>query len=367
MDLAVVAALWIGATLMIGVIPAIHRHNATKNLNQTTKDVHTLLTPNETIVHIARQGNISGWSDTVVATNNRIIIHRIKWRWWGKAVFEDVAWEDVQKATTEEGIGIAHFRLLTTDGHKLMVGNLVKAQAQALLVICNERIKQGEGLGTEQVDAPKLETLSKKTDSDNPSRGATGFGQDTRITVPETRSMYCPNCGAESDESANFCRDCGQALSDGEQKTSDSLPEHSAKSEEPSEDAPSSTPPSKTEDEKEQKTAVSTKQVIGCLAIPAAIVLLIIVGSWGSDPVSDCWGSRGESIFKNAIRSRLNDPDSLRFHDTRTQEVEGQPRTAILVEYSANNLFGGRVRKTAVGYLEEAEGAACIPVIVSMG
>ena len=27
--------------------------------------------------------------------------------------------------------------------------------------------------------------------------------------------MYCPNCGAESDESAKFCRSCGRALSGG--------------------------------------------------------------------------------------------------------------------------------------------------------
>ena len=121
------------------------------------------------------------------------------------------------------------------------------------------------------------------------------------------------------------------------------------------------------EEKRGQKPQASTKQVIGCLAIPAAIVLLIVIGTWGSDPVSDCYGSMGESIFKNAIKSRLNDPDSVQFHDTRTQEVEGQPRTAILVEYSAKNLFGGRVRKTAVGYLEETEDTACVPVIVSMG
>ena len=78
MDLAVVFVLWIGATMMIGVIPAIHRHKTTKNLKQTSKDVHALLTANETVLLIARQGNTSGWNDKVVATNNRIIIHRIK-------------------------------------------------------------------------------------------------------------------------------------------------------------------------------------------------------------------------------------------------------------------------------------------------
>ena len=32
--------------------------------------------------------------------------------------------------------------------------------------------------------------------------------------APETQPMNCPNCGAESDERANFCRQCGQSLSD---------------------------------------------------------------------------------------------------------------------------------------------------------
>ncbi len=35
--------------------------------------------------------------------------------------------------------------------------------------------------------------------------------------------MYCPNCGTESDERANFCQDCGHALSDArEEGTEDS-------------------------------------------------------------------------------------------------------------------------------------------------
>ena len=51
-------------------------------------------------------------------------------------------------------------------------------------------------------------------DSHNPSRGAAGPSQDTRINTPEAQNMYCPDCGAENKESANFCRQCGQALSD---------------------------------------------------------------------------------------------------------------------------------------------------------
>ena len=72
-----------------------------------------------------------------------------------------------------------------------------------------------------------------KADSDNLSRTATAFSRDTEIFSPEVHTLYCPNCGIESDKSARFCRDCGRPLSDAEQKTSDPLPEHSAKSQEP--------------------------------------------------------------------------------------------------------------------------------------
>ena len=412
-DLAVVSVLWIGATMLIGVIPTIHRHNTTKNLKQTSKDVHPLLTPNETIVHIARQGNISGWNDTVVATDNRIIIHRIKWRWWGKAVFEDVAWEDVQNATTSKvsGFGLAHFHLLTTDGRKFMVGNLVKAQAQALLAICNERIKQGEDLGTEQVDAAKWETLSKKTDSDNPSRADDESGEVTRAIAPAAKSVYCPNCGTESEESAKFCRDCGQALSAEEEKTHDSESVSIAKSQESSdtlvdymstkirqmktagEDAPSSPLSSNTEepekpekrgDESEGDTAkdeneagsrkenkVTDKRVVGCtVAIVLAILLYagcaVILDVTGWEPSQDCFGSRGEHIFEGKIRSRLSNPDSMKVHMIETEKVEDQPRYAAVAEVSAENALGGRARIRAVGYLEETEDS-CVAVIVSMG
>ncbi len=119
---------------------------------------------------------------------------------------------------------------------------------------------------------------------------------------------------------------------------------------------------------KKESEPTNKDKLLGCAVIGVIIlVALALIGTCGDSSISDCWGSMGESIFKNAIKTRLNDPDSLQFHDTRTQEVEGQPRTAILVEYSAKNLFGGRVRKTAVGYLEETEGSACISVIVSMG
>ena len=182
---------------------------------------------------VARQGNISGWNDTVVATNNRIIVHRIKWRWLGKAVYEEVAWEDVQNATIDGLFGLANLHLTTTDGRKLLVGNLVKTQAQALLAICNERIKQ--------VDAAK------------------------RVIAPETQSMYCPNCGAESNESANFCRQCGQALSgaDENSRADSKAPAQTAT------DSQSEAPPKPSEE-------VTTKQAVGCIvAILVGIAVLV--------------------------------------------------------------------------------------------
>ena len=35
----------------------------------------------------------------------------------------------------------------------------------------------------------------------------------TPLPTEETRRMYCPSCGTESDENAKFCRSCGKALS----------------------------------------------------------------------------------------------------------------------------------------------------------
>ena len=162
---------------MVGITPMIHRHNTTKGLQQTDKDVHKLLTPDEIISCIARQGNISGWKDTVAATNKRIIIHRIKWRWWGKAVFEDVAWEDVQNATIDGLFSIAHFRLTTTDGRKLLIGNLVKEQARALLTICHERIERKVDT-TEEQKGPARQP-ERDVQSEGPEIERVDEGQDT--------------------------------------------------------------------------------------------------------------------------------------------------------------------------------------------
>lgn len=73
-----------------------------------------------------------------------------------------------------------------------------------------------------------------KADSDNPSQTDTGLTPDVETVSPGMRTIYCPNCGTESKESANFCRDCGQALSAEEETTHDSGLVSAAKSQESS-------------------------------------------------------------------------------------------------------------------------------------
>ena len=335
-DLAVVSVLWIGATMLIGVIPTIHRHNTTKNLKQTSKDVHTLLTPNETIVHIARQGNISGWNDTVVATDNRIIIHRIKWRWWGKAVFEDVAWEDVQIATTSKvsGFGLAHFQLLTTDGRKFMVGNLVKAQAQALLAICNDRRR---GACTVRTAAPKA------------MRAPSSAGNVANLCLmqnkkrPTTHQSVVPNLRGHPIHAKGVTRP-GMSTKIQQMKAVD-------------EDAPSSPPPSKTEGaekrgdepegdaEKNQKKAdcrkesneksqesskpseeVTTKQAVGCIvAILAGIAVLVwLFSSCQAARESDIEGPPAEvTVGKLLADYKQNEDKANRLYLGRTIRIRG--------------------------------------------
>ena len=59
-------------------------------------------------------------------------------------------------------------------------------------------------------------------------------------------------------------------------------------------------------------------------------------------------GSSG--IFKDAVKEHLNDPNSLEEIETRIAPVEND-RHFILMDFTAKNRFGGRIRHTAYGYL----------------
>ncbi len=111
----------------------------TKLLAQITKDVGTILTPNETIAYIAHQNRTAFGQrrDAVVATNNRIILYRP--HRFGRLEFHDFLWEDVQDATIAEGVWSAQFTCVTTDDRTLRLGGLVKEQARALYVVCQQK------------------------------------------------------------------------------------------------------------------------------------------------------------------------------------------------------------------------------------
>lgn len=102
----------------------------------------------------------------------------------------------------------------------------------------------------------------------------------------------------------------------------------------------------------------------------AGIVFVLGIGVGGMiacDDVPNCWGSYGEDVFVNRIKSQLSNPDSVKVHLVRTEEVEGQPgRYAAVAEISAQNRFGGTERLRAIGYLQDTENG-CTAHIFQMG
>ena len=133
-----------------------------------------------------------------------------------------------------------------------------------------------------------------KVDSDNPSRGAAGPSQDTRINTPEAQNMYCPDCGAENKESANFCRQCGQALSDtarvirgesieGLEKGSGELEGDTKKGQKEAEIQNESGAESKKESEDTNRDKLLRYAVVGVIIL----VVLAYIGSFGDSSEPD--------------------------------------------------------------------------------
>ena len=107
----------------------------TTRLTQVNKDVHTILTPSETIAqfdYLAHQGN--GGIDAIVATTIRIIIYQPKQRL-------SVAWEDIRDMTIDDGSQLAALRLTMPDSRTLPLGGLLLEQAHALLATYQRAIR----------------------------------------------------------------------------------------------------------------------------------------------------------------------------------------------------------------------------------
>jgi len=72
---------------------------------------------------------------------------------------------------------------------------------------------------------------------------------------------------------------------------------------------------------------------------------------WGHHCLSP-WDGNHDG-FEDQIRALLNDPGSMKTHNTTTSRlIAGSGTHHINMDYSAKNAFGGRVRTTATGYLD---------------
>ena len=100
--------------------------------------------------------------------------------------------------------------------------------------------------------------------------------------------MYCPNCGAESNEGANFCRQCGQALSDAARAIKDESNEGLEKgSDEPERDTEKDEKEAGFRNEsgaesKKESDPTNKDKFWGCAVIGVIIlVALFLIGSCG--------------------------------------------------------------------------------------
>lgn len=108
-------------------------------LTRVVNDVRTILTPNEQILYIALQNKtaLTLKKDSVVATNNRIIIYRPSL--FGRVQFSDYLWEDVRDVKISEGMLAADVHLELIDGQRDELGGLDKTQVRRLYAIAQQK------------------------------------------------------------------------------------------------------------------------------------------------------------------------------------------------------------------------------------
>jgi hypothetical protein len=101
-------------------------------LQKVAADVMKILTPNEELLYIALQNMaaLSVRKDSVVATNNRLILYRPGVL--GRISFEDFQWQDVKNAKINQGFVSSTVSVETTQGRKVVMGGLDKEQAKRL-------------------------------------------------------------------------------------------------------------------------------------------------------------------------------------------------------------------------------------------
>lgn len=104
----------------------------TAALQRVAADVQKILTPNEELLYIALQNAtaLSVKRDSVVATNNRLILYRPGVL--GRISFEDFQWQDVRNAKIKQGALSSEVTVETTQGRRVVLGSLGKDQAKRL-------------------------------------------------------------------------------------------------------------------------------------------------------------------------------------------------------------------------------------------
>ncbi len=108
-------------------------------LQRLSAEVSTLLTENENILYVAYQGitALGQAKDSIVATNNRLIIYRR--HWFGRMSFEDFLWEDIKDVTMSEGMVSSSIECLLIDGTRHSIVGIKKKQARTLYSISQQK------------------------------------------------------------------------------------------------------------------------------------------------------------------------------------------------------------------------------------
>ncbi len=298
---------------------------------------------------------------TLLVATNRGVIYIIESFFGSSFKFKSFSYSEVlsfEPNLVAPGILGGQMIIRKSDG-KIEIVVTEKSSIRAFVDHVNAKIRPTEDIGQEQPGPESTE--EKKTSDSQPERSdkseespaTLADYMSARIQRMETRSEDAPSFPIPSniEESEKH----GADIRHRDRRSSFSRTETNSESRESS----------------KSSGEVTTKQAAGCvIAIVAGIILWLgfsaILDITGWEPSKDCFGSTGEHIFEEKIRSRLSNPDSMQVHMIETEKVEDQPRYAAVAEVSAENAFGGRARIRAVGYLEETEDA-CVAVIVSMG
>ena len=123
---------------------------------------------------------------------------------------------------------------------------------------------------------------------------------------------------------------------------------------------------------KPKRSGVLKKAVIGVGAGAGLIIvlLIILVAVSGDDIAEDneeyrqtkeekqkgfhclsAWDGNHDS-FEELVKAKLKDPNSMETYETRISPVNAQGKHTILMDYGARNSFGGMVRGTARGTVD---------------